>query len=79
MPMIHRSVVENGVSKMREPGVLELKPGASLKFEAGGLHLMLMQPLRSLKEGDKAGVRLVLDDGSRVYSEFPVRREAPKP
>ncbi len=77
MPMIHRSVVENGVSKMRAPGVLEIKPGASLKFEAGGLHLMLMQPLRSLKEGDKAGVRLILADGRRVYSEFPIRREAP--
>ena len=79
MPMIHRSVVENGVSKMRDPGVLEIKPGASLKFEAGGLHLMLMQPLRTLKEGDKAGVRLVLADGRKVYSEFPVMKQAPNP
>jgi len=79
MPMIHRTVVENGVSKMRDPGVLEIKPGASLKFEAGGLHVMLMQPLRSLKEGDKAGVRLVLADGRKVYSEFPVLKQAPKP
>lgn len=78
MPMIHRTVIENGVSKMRDPGVLEIKTGASLKFEAGGLHLMLMQPLRTLKEGDKAGVRLVLADGRKVYSEFPVQREAPK-
>ena len=78
MPMIHRTVIENGVSKMRDPGVLEIQPGASLKFEAGGLHLMLMQPLRVMKEGDKAGVRLVLADGRRVYSEFPVQREAPK-
>jgi periplasmic copper chaperone A len=78
MPMIHRTVVENGISKMRDPGVLEIKPGASLKFEAGGLHIMLMQPLRTLKEGDKAGVRLVLADGRRVFSEFPVLKEAPK-
>jgi len=78
MPMIHRTVIENGISKMRDPGVLEIKPGASLKFEAGGLHLMLMQPLRTLKEGDKAGVRLVLADGRRVYSEFPVLRQVPK-
>ncbi|HNV85240.1 MAG TPA: copper chaperone PCu(A)C [Arenimonas sp.] len=78
MPMIHRTVVENGISKMRDPGVLEVKPGASLKFEAGGLHIMLMQPLRALKEGDKAGVRLVLADGRRVFSEFPVLKEAPK-
>lgn len=78
MPMIHRSVIENGVSKMRAPGVLQIKPGASLKFEAGGLHLMLMQPLRALKDGDKAGVRLVLADGRKVYSEFSIQREAPK-
>jgi len=39
---------------------------------------MLMQPLRALKEGDKAGVRLVLADGRRVFSEFPVLKEAPK-
>ena len=78
IPMIHRSVIENGVSKMRPPGILEIKSGASLKFEAGGLHLMLMQPLRVLKEGDKAGVRLVLADGRKVYSEFSIQREAPK-
>ena len=79
MPMIHRSVLENGVSKMRDPGVMEIKPGASLKFEAGGLHIMLMQPRRIFKEGDKAGVRLVLADGRKVYSEFPVLKQAPNP
>ena len=79
MPMIHRSVLENSVSKMRDPGVLEIKPGASLKFEAGGLHIMLMQPLRALKEGDKAGVRLVLADGRKVYAEFAVLKQAPNP
>ena len=79
MPMIHRSVLENGVSKMRDPGVMEIKPGASLIFEAGSLHIMLMQPLRALKAGDRAGVRLVLADGRRVYSEFPVLKQAPNP
>ncbi len=78
MPMIHLTVVENGISKMRNPGVLEIKPGKSLKFEAGGLHLMLMQPVRTLKEGDKAGVRLVLADGRKLFAEFPVLKTAPK-
>jgi periplasmic copper chaperone A len=79
MSMVHRTIIENGISKMRDPGVLEIKPGASLKFEAGGLHIMLMQPLRVLKDGDKVGVRLVLADGRKVYAEFPVLKEAPKP
>lgn len=77
MPMIHRTVVEDGVSRMRPAGKLVVAPGESLRFEPGGLHLMLMRPLRPLAEGDVAGVRLVLADGRRVFAEFPVRREAP--
>lgn len=77
MPMIHRSEEVDGVSRMREAGELSLAPGAELRFEPGGLHLMLMRPLHPLKEGDSARIRLVLKDGRRVYAEFAVRREAP--
>lgn len=77
MPMIHRTEAVDGVSRMRHAGKLEVAPGAQLRFEPGGLHLMLMQPLRPLAEGDKARLRLVLADGRRIYAEFPVRREAP--
>lgn len=77
MPMIHRTVIEDGVSRMRPAGKLVVAPGESLRFEPGGLHLMLMRPLGPLAEGDVAHVRLVLADGRRVYAEFPVRREAP--
>ncbi|MBW8367605.1 MAG: copper chaperone PCu(A)C [Arenimonas sp.] len=77
MPMIHRSDVVDGVSRMRHVGELTLAPGQSLVFEPGGLHLMLMKPRRALAEGDQAGVRLVLADGRRLFALFPVRREAP--
>ncbi|MBW8313089.1 MAG: copper chaperone PCu(A)C [Rhizobium sp.] len=77
MPMIHRTVEEGGVSRMRPAGKLEIPPGGELRFEPGGLHLMLMRPLRPLADGDVARVRLVLADGRRVFAEFPVRRAAP--
>ncbi len=77
MPMIHRSEVVDGVSRMRHAGKLEVAPGAALRFEPGGLHLMLMKPLRPLAAGDVARLRLVLADGRRVYAEFPVLRDAP--
>lgn len=77
MPMIHRTVEEGGMARMRPAGKLVLAPGESLRFEPGGLHLMLMQPLRPLAEGDVARVRLVLADGRRLFAEFPVRRSAP--
>jgi len=77
MPMIHRTEIVDGVSRMRHVGELTIPAGASLAFEPGGLHLMLMKPRRPLPEGEKAGIRLVLADGRRVFAEFPVRRQAP--
>ncbi|HEX4853915.1 copper chaperone PCu(A)C [Arenimonas sp.] len=77
MPMIHRTVAEDGVSRMRPAGKLVVGPGEALRFEPGGLHLMLMRPLRPLAAGDVARIRFVLADGRRVFAEFPVRREAP--
>jgi copper(I)-binding protein len=76
-PMIHRSVEEGGVARMRDAGTLTVPAGGELRFQPGGLHLMLMSPSRSLAEGDVARIRLVLADGRRVYAEYQVRRSAP--
>ena len=40
MPMIHRTEVVDGVSRMRPAGKLVVPPGGELRFEPGGLHLM---------------------------------------
>lgn len=72
MPMIHRSVVEDGVAKMRPAGDLTVPAGGELRFAPGGLHLMLMQPKRPLAEGDAARIALVLADGRRLAADFPV-------
>lgn len=74
MPMIHRSVVEDGVAKMRPAGDMTVPAGGELRFGPGGLHLMLMRPKRPFAEGDVARIRLVLADGRRLFAEFPVRR-----
>jgi copper(I)-binding protein len=77
MPMIHRTEQVDGVSRMRPAGRMVVAAGAALRFEPGGLHLMLMRPLRPLAEGDTVRLRLVLADGRRLYAEVPVRRSAP--
>ena len=74
MPMIHRSVEENGVSKRRPAGDLTVPAGGELRFTPGGLHLMLMHPVRPLAEGEVARIRLVLADGRKLSADFPVRR-----
>ena len=75
---IHETVVEGGVSRMRAVGEVRIAPHAQATFAPGGRHLMLMGPARPLPEGATARIRFVLADGSRVFAEFPVRREPPR-
>lgn len=44
---IHESLLENGVSRMRELKEITVPPRGSYKFEPAGNHLMLMQPAGS--------------------------------
>ncbi len=78
MGMIHETLVENGVSRMRHAGSLPLPARGELRFEPGGRHLMLMHPKRQLKLGDKVAVSLKLADGRRVRGDFVVSKDAPE-
>lgn len=54
---LHRTVVENGISRM-VGGALTLAPGAAAALEPGSWHLMLMKPARELKAGDRVPIAL---------------------
>jgi copper(I)-binding protein len=77
MVELHKTLVVNGVSTMRPAGVQTIPAGGTLRFEPGGLHLMLMQPQHELKIGDKVRFRLHFADGSARDVTAPVRAEAP--
>ncbi len=77
MVELHRSLVVNGVSMMRPAGAQSIPPGGSLQFEPGGLHLMLMQPNRELKIGDKVRFQLNFDDGVAVDVVAQVSADPP--
>ena len=77
MAMVHATVVENGVSKMRHVAELTIPTKGSVAFTPGGRHLMLMMPARELKPGDKVSLTFALASGEQVVAEFPVLRNAP--
>jgi copper(I)-binding protein len=52
MTELHRSTVENGVMKMEPVSNLAVPAGKTVKLEPGAYHLMIMQVMKSLKEGD---------------------------
>jgi periplasmic copper chaperone A len=64
---LHHTVVEDGMSRMRE-GRLEIAAGASAALAPGGWHLMLFGAERAPQAGET--VQLTLSCGKRA-SEFP--------
>lgn len=64
--MMHKTVTENGMSRMIHQSSLTVAPKSKLKFERGGLHLMLMDPKHHLKVGDKVALTLETADKHKI-------------
>ena len=63
---IHKSVIKDGMSRMIKQDQISIEPGQEIKFERGGLHLMLMEPKHALKVGDKPKMALITKDKQTV-------------
>ncbi len=74
---LHRTISEDGMSRMRSVPRLELDGKTTTVLEPGGLHLMLMQPREVLRAGSKVAVTLKLEDGRELPAELVVSATAP--
>lgn len=72
--MIHQTMMEGGVARMTHAAHIDLAPHASLAFAPGGLHLMLMDPKRPLRAGERVEMQLEFRDGRRLPVSFEVRK-----
>jgi copper(I)-binding protein len=63
----------HGLNEMVAVAALELKPNVPVRFEVGGYHLMLMQPQRAVKPGDRVLVTLRFAVGQPMVVPFAVR------
>lgn len=72
--MIHRTIVKDGVAGMAHASQIELTPNATLNFAPGGYHLMLMNPQRTLRAGDRVDITLEFRGGLVLPVAFEVRK-----
>ena len=74
---LHRTISEDGMSRMRPVPRLEVESGTTAVLEPGGLHLMLMQPVGDFEAGSEVSVTLKLEDGRELPAKFVVQANAP--
>ena len=70
---LHKTVIEDGMARMRPLDDVEVAPGKTFTFAPGGNHLMLMDPVSAVAPGEKIAVDLELSDGSTLQASFDVR------
>jgi copper(I)-binding protein len=71
---IHRTVVKDGTAGMEHAPQIEVSPNASLLFAPGGYHLMLLNPKRTLRVGDRVDIHLEFRGGLVLPVAFEVRK-----
>lgn len=70
---VHETRHEDGMMRMRQVESLAVPATGSATLEPGGLHLMLMRPVRALESGDEVKVVFTLADGGTVPATLEVR------
>ena len=71
--MIHETKVEGGQSKMRPHEQLAIAPGATVKLQPGGLHVMMHDLKRPLTVGEKVPLVVQLSGGGTIETTATVR------
>jgi periplasmic copper chaperone A len=71
--MIHETRLEGGRATMRPHEPLLIAPGASVKLEPGGLHVMLEMLAHPLAVGEQVPLELLLEGGGSVAVSARVR------
>lgn len=68
----HRTVRDGEIMGMKPVDTIRVGAGETVTLMPGGLHIMLMELERALKEGGRFPLTLTLADGRRLETEIPV-------
>jgi copper(I)-binding protein len=70
---LHTTVTENGVGRMRRIDGLEIKPGETVAFRPGGMHVMFVGLKQPLSQGQTVKGTLVFERAGTIAIEFAVQ------
>ncbi|MBF0563203.1 MAG: copper chaperone PCu(A)C [Alphaproteobacteria bacterium] len=70
--MLHLSIMENGVAKMKMLSGIDIKPGEVVELKPGALHVMLVGLKAPLKEGDRFPMTLTFQKAGEVKLDVEI-------
>ena len=71
---LHTHLNDGGVMRMRPVAAIDVKAKGEAVLQPGGLHVMMINLLAPLKEGDLVPITLTFDDGSSKKVDAKVVR-----
>ena len=69
---LHETRIEDNVARMNALKKVVIAAGASARFEPGGKHIMLMQPVRAFPPGTMVSLTLHFAADSELVVEAPI-------
>ncbi len=76
--MLHQTIHKAGMTHMNHNARIEISAGSTLQFLPGGYHLMLMNPVKPIRQGDQVQITLEFQSGVVLPIKFKVSKERPK-
>jgi copper(I)-binding protein len=70
---LHTHIHEDGMMKMRKIDSIDLPAGKATHLKPGGLHVMLIDLIKDLNDGDQLQLTLEFDNGSQQQLNLPVK------
>jgi periplasmic copper chaperone A len=77
MTMLHETRQQQGKATMVHLEQLTIPAQSTVGLKPGGIHIMLMKPLKPLTLNDKVNLTLTFSDGSKQKIPAFVKRDAP--
>ncbi len=74
---MHQTTIADGMARMRPVDGIAIAPGATVKVEPGGTHLMLVDLRTALEPGKKVPLELVFRRAGKVIVQLTVEAPAP--
>ena len=71
---MHQTIIKDGMATMVQQQSVRIPARSKFRFEPKGYHLMLMQPKKDLRQGDRVKITLQFSNRKSVVESFPVRR-----